>query len=258
MMDHTDLERAGGDMRWRLRVAALLALAAAVVFVPIELAYGARWLLLPWGLHVLLDVAALLGTRSALSARQVDRLVVWVIGGHVANGLLYFALAPRRPGLVADGLTCLLVVGAVFFSWSERRVLLTALAATIGFLAIGIAVAPAHGPTVRCAVAAGALAGGVGNATASARLLCVLRLPPAARHEKRVALTARLIAVQDEDRRRRPRVLHDELAQSLTAVNACLWLIERQPPTDVEALRRRAGEARRLVAETLHAMRKLS
>jgi len=64
--------------------------------------------------------------------------------------------------------------------------------------------------------------------------------------------------VQEEERRRLSRELHDEFGQSLTAVNANLWLIERQAPADAEALRHRAAETRRLVGRTLGAMRELS
>src|SRR5438046_8948188 len=66
------------------------------------------------------------------------------------------------------------------------------------------------------------------------------------------------MSVQEEERHRLARELHDEFGQTLTAVNANLWLIERQAPADAEALRHRATETRRLVARTLGAMRELS
>src|SRR5205814_1474586 len=69
---------------------------------------------------------------------------------------------------------------------------------------------------------------------------------------------ARLRSAQEEERRRLSRELHDEFGQSLTAVNAYLWLIERQAPADATDLRTRTAEARRVVSRTLTAMRELS
>src|SRR2546425_10880054 len=86
----------------------------------------------------------------------------------------------------------------------------------------------------------------------------MLRTSLAERQRELSELSTRLMSVQEEERQRLARELHDEFGQSLTAVNANLWLIERQAPADAEALRHRAAETRRLVGRTLGAMRELS
>src|SRR5262249_29901316 len=58
--------------------------------------------------------------------------------------------------------------------------------------------------------------------------------------------------------RRPPRARHGEFGQPPPAVNAYLWLIERQSTDEQGEQRRRAAEARRLVNRTLGGMRALS
>src|SRR5262249_62147502 len=58
--------------------------------------------------------------------------------------------------------------------------------------------------------------------------------------------------------RRPPRARHGEFGQPPPAVNASLWLIERQSTDERGEQRRRAAEARRLVNRTLGGMRALS
>src|SRR5207253_11216640 len=85
-----------------------------------------------------------------------------------------------------------------------------------------------------------------------------LRSSLAERQSELSELSTRFMSVQEEERQRLSRELHDEFGQSLAAVNANLWLIERLAPADAEALRHRTAETRRLVGRTLGAMRELS
>src|SRR5205823_3303831 len=136
----------------------------------------------------------------------------------------------------------------VIFCWSARRMAVLALSTAAGFVVVGAAVAPpvvGAGPVVS---AAGALGVGGIIAVAGARLLARMRASLAERQSELEALSARLMAAQEEERHRLSRELHDELGQSLTAVNAFLWLVEKDIPPDVPALRERTAEARRLVS----------
>src|SRR5206468_1904010 len=106
-------------------------------------------------------------------------------------------------------------------------------------------------------LALGALLVGAAVAIASARALDRFRESLAERQRELAALTSRLMSAQEEERRRISRELHDELGQSLTAINAHLWLVERALPESTP-LRTQTAEARRLLARTLAAMRELS
>jgi signal transduction histidine kinase len=254
--------RHGRALRLRLRVAALIALAAGLLFLPIEAYYrpaGDRSaLLLGWAIHTTLATLALVASTMRLTPRQLDRLVLGLVLVHVANAHLYLLLAPHNPALVASGLTCLLIILPVFFSWTSRRVLVLSALTCATFALVGSrlpAEAVRGGPVM---AGFGALVVGAGIAVASARVLGELRAKLARRRRELAALSARLMSVQEEERRRLSRELHDEFGQSLTAVNAYLWLIERMSPSDPAALRARTAEARRVVSKTLGAMRELS
>src|SRR5262249_47086471 len=158
--------------------------------------------------------------------QRIDRLVVWLVLSHVANALLYLQLPPHNPALVASGLMCLLIVGPVFFSWNAGRTALIAGATTVAFAVVGFRL---RTEDVRGGVmgALGALVVGAGIAVASAQVLGHLRASLARRRRELASLSARLMSAQEEERRRLSRELHDEFGQSLTAVNAYLWLIER-------------------------------
>jgi signal transduction histidine kinase len=253
--------RHGRSFRLRLRIAAFLALAAGFLFLPIEAHYREpgemRPLAVAWTIHTALALLALGASYAPIGPRAIDRLVVVLVLAHVVNAHLYLLLTPRDPALVASGLNCLLVVGPVFFSWTDRR---TAAVATLTCAAFAVVVSRLPATAVRAesaGVAFGAVLVGSGIAVASARLLGQLRASLARRRRELAALSTRLMTAHEEERQRLSRELHDEFGQSLTAVNAYLWLIERQPG-DVDALRARTSEARRVVSRTLSAMRELS
>jgi len=152
----------------------------------------------------------------------------------------------------------MLMGDSVLFGWSTKRVLALAIGFSAGFLLLGIEVAPYDVPRPDFAVASIVLLVGAATAVGCAHLLAILRSSLAERQRELSELSTRLMSVQEEERRRLARELHDEFGQTLTAVNANLWLIERQAPADAEALRHRTTETRRLVARTLGAMRELS
>jgi len=253
--------RHGRALRLRLRIAALIALAAGFLFLPIEAyfrpAADRRALLMGWAIHTTLATTALVASAMPLAPRTIARLVLALVLIHIANAHLYLLLAPHNPALVASGLICVLGIGPVFFSWSTSRTLAVALITAITFALVGFALpieATGRGSVVG---GLGALVVGAGIAVASARVLGQLRGNLARRRRELAALSARLMSAQEEERRRLSRELHDEFGQSLTAVNAYLWLIERQP-SDPATLRERTSEARRVVSRTLGAMRALS
>jgi signal transduction histidine kinase len=71
-------------------------------------------------------------------------------------------------------------------------------------------------------------------------------------------LSNRLMSVQEEERRRLSRELHDGVGQELTAVVSHLWLIERRLQPGDSELRTQVSEARGLAAKTLAEIRELS
>src|SRR5205814_244104 len=133
--------RQGSAVRMRLRIAAVIALAAGILFLPIEAYYrpssDVPSVLGGWAIHTTLASSALIASYLALSPRQIDRLVVWLVLSHVANALLYMRLEPHNPALVASGLICLVIVGPVFFSWSVGRTAAIAGITTGAFAVVG-------------------------------------------------------------------------------------------------------------------------
>jgi signal transduction histidine kinase len=246
----------------RLRIATAFALVCGVLFLPVE---GSpvrpevlASLLLLYTFHVVLTGFVLIASFTSVGRRHADSLAVLLLCGHAANLHVYVYLWPRHPGLAAGIIACLLMGNMVLFSWSAGRVLALGVILCVLFVAVGVVAVP-HDEQ-RPDFAVGAIVVVVGSATAvgCARLLALLRASLALRQRELTDLSARLMAVQEAERRRLARELHDEFGQALTAVNAYLWLIERQPPGDTQLLRTRTGEARRVIATTLGAMRELS
>jgi signal transduction histidine kinase len=249
-------------MEARVRIATFFALACGVLFLPVD---GSRVasdvlasLLILYAAHAALTSVVLIASFTARGERHADALAVGLVVGHAINLLVYLTVWPRHPGLPAGILTCLLMGNTVLFSWTTTRVLALATMFCAGFLAVGTLSVPRSVDRPELFVAAIVLIVGAVTSVGCARLLSLLRASLADRQRELTDLSARLMAVQEDERRRLARDLHDEFGQSLTAVNAYLWLIERQTPEEQGEQRRRAAEARRLVNRTLGAMRALS
>ncbi|HYY04925.1 MAG TPA: histidine kinase, partial [Candidatus Limnocylindria bacterium] len=246
----------------RLRIATFFALACGIVFLPVEgsgaagEASSSLFVLYVW--HGVLTSFVLIASFTARGERNADRLAVLLVIGHAVNLHVYVWVWPAYPGLAAGILACMLMGDSVLFGWSTRRVLALAAGFSAGFLVLGMKVAPDDIQRPDFAVASIVLLVGAATAVGCTHLVAMLRASLAERQEELSALSERLMSVQEEERRRLARELHDEFGQTLTAVNANLWLLERQAPADADALRHRATETRRLVARTLGAMRELS
>jgi signal transduction histidine kinase len=78
------------------------------------------------------------------------------------------------------------------------------------------------------------------------------------REDELEGLSNRLMSVQEEERRRLSRELHDGVGQALTAVVSHLWLLERRLPAGGDDLKTQVSEARGLAAKTLAEIRELS
>ena len=162
------------------------------------------------------------------------------------------------PVLAADGIALVLIGATVFFAWSARRTLVVSAITWIALGLVGTTLSSNGVLDAPFALALGSLGIGMGFAVATARMLGRFRAALVRRQARLRALSVRLMSVQEEERRRLSRELHDGLSQSLTAVSSYLWLIEKQLPEDLETLRRQTAEARRLLAQTLGEMRELS
>jgi len=247
---------------WHLRAAALLTLGAVVVFLPLQALYDpAQVLATLWPAYLLQGGLAgllLAASFTEAGARHAEELSIVFILGLGVDLLWSFSAAPSYPALTAFALVCLLMGSTVFFAWPVRWVFFLALAGWTGFALAGTRGHLTRPPDAPLVLALTALAVGATIAVASAQVLARFRASLARRQRELATLSARLMSVQEEERRRLSRELHDELGQSLTAVSAYLWLIEQKLPGELDELRRHTAEARRLAAQTLAHMRELS
>jgi signal transduction histidine kinase len=245
----------------RLRIATFIALATGVLFLPVEAGYVATevlWsLLLLYAFHAVLTNTILVASFTETGERNADSLALFLVVGHAASLLVYLALWPTYPGLVGGVLTCLLVGATILFSWPTARVLTIAALVCTAFLAVGVTAIPDEVERPSFIVAWIALLVGGATAVGCSRLLALLRANLDERQRELTDLSTRLMSVQEEERRRLSRELHDEFGQSLTAVNAYLWLISRHPE-DTDGLHNRINEARKVISKTQTAMRELS
>jgi PAS domain S-box-containing protein len=81
----------------------------------------------------------------------------------------------------------------------------------------------------------------------------------AEKHEKELQLLAsHIISIQEKERRRISRELHDETGQALTAMKINIEMIEKNIPGSSTNIRKRLAETKQLVTHTLQEMRSLA
>ena len=245
----------------RLRLAALLGLGAVVLFLPLELHYAPPALtpliLLVYGIHTAVAGGVIALSYLPFGAQHANTLALFLALGLAANHDIFFYVWPRHPALVAETFTCLMMGAAILFPWSVRRMAAVCGLIVGAFALVAWRARDAELPPTPFGLALVPMLIGSAIAVTSARLFGLVRAALAQHEVELAALSARLMALHEEERRRLSRELHDDLGQSLTAVMSYLWLIEQQSD-DADAVRSRAGEARRLAAKTLTAMRELS
>jgi signal transduction histidine kinase len=244
---------------WSLRAVAAVVLGALLLFLPLEIfstapePLPAR--LLPYAGAGVCTLFLFLSSWVPPS-RARGRIALLYGIGMMACGLAYLWAVPRMALLASNTLSSLLVGGVVLARWSVRRTTVLAIALLVAFAAIGLQASSEVKPALGSAL--GALLLGCGVAIACATVLERMRGGLIRRHRELTDLSGRLMALQEEERGKLSRELHDGVGQSLTAVLSYLWLVEREVPEGMSELRQRVAETRRLASKTLAEIRELS
>lgn len=245
-----------------IRGASAIVVLAYCIFLPLEATYTDRddlaEHLVLYGITSGTVLAGFVATFLPWGERHTDVLGLGLALVLAASTLVYFWVSPQLPTLVAMGLTLLLVGSAVLGLWSVGRTAVIGIALTAAYVAIGAVRAPADPVHGEFAFSAAALAVGVAVALACAASFARVRVRLDLRQQELTELSSRLMSIQEEERARLSRELHDELGQSLTAVLSYLWLVEKQLPPRDDELHGRVVEARRLASKTLAQIRELS
>jgi signal transduction histidine kinase len=245
-----------------LRMGAALALLVAILFLPLEYFYpsGSRSFTARAVAHTAHAVIALIAlgiSYTPFGARRADTLGLIVVTAMGMNALVYLAIAPAFPSLVSNALALLLFGAAVICSWTPLR---TALVGTLwvqGFMLVGL-LSRQDVPQESFVFSIGALLFASVIAAFCASVIEDARKGIVRREHELESLSNRLMSVQEEERRRLSRELHDGVGQGLTAVVSHLWLVERRLPDTSDDLRSQVTETRALAAKTLAEIRELS
>jgi signal transduction histidine kinase len=255
----------GEDVRMTprmLRMGAGLALLVAILFLPLEYLYPTDVAFAPRaGAHLAHAALALLALGLSFvpfGKRYVDTLGLLVVVAMGMNALIYLAMTPTFPSLVSNALALLLFGATVICAWTPLR---TALVGTLwvqGFVLVGLVAHRRQVPQETFVFSLGALLFASVIAAFCASLMEAARKGLARREHELEGLSNRLMSVQEEERRRLSRELHDGVGQGLTAVVSHLWLLERRLPEESGELRSEVTEARALAAKTLAEIRELS
>jgi len=246
---------------WSLRAIAVVVLGALLLFLPLEIAssapepLGRR--LAPYAGFGLCTVLLLIASWVRPALRVPGRLALLYAVGMMASALAYLWVVPREAMMVANTLSSLLIGSVVLAGWTVQRTTALAIAMACAFAFVGLRGVPPETASP-FGFALGALLVGAGVAVACATVLDRMRGGLMRRHRELTDLSARLMALQEEERRKLSRELHDGVGQSLTAVLSYLWLVEREVPDGMTALRQRVAETRRLASQTLAQIRELS
>src|SRR5262245_30336026 len=253
-----DSELIGGPAPMRSRAAASVMLLALVFFVILQSYYDPESMRMLVPSYATIAIAAVIVLAASYTRVRDSQILaaVCLLGmeGGVLSGI---AVAPSYTVLAAFGLACTLVGAPIFFGWGTGAVAALCAFTWSGFVLVAM-LSPSQPPGTRLLFSLAMIFISSSIAVAGARVLEKFRRFIAGRQQELAALSARLMSVQEDERRRLSRELHDELGGSLTALSAYLWLIEQQIPDDAEALRRHTTDARHLASQTLAQMRALS
>jgi signal transduction histidine kinase len=179
-----------------------------------------------------------------VGARWTDTLALLIVIAMGVNGLAYFALTPGYPALMANGLALLLFGATVICAWNPRRTALVGTFFAQGYMLVGLLSHRQDVPNDRFIFSILALLFASVIAAFCASILEAARTGIVRRENELEGLSNRLMSVQEEERRRLSRELHDGVGQGLTAVVSHLWLLERRLPADDDDARQQASEAR--------------
>jgi signal transduction histidine kinase len=245
-----------------LRMGSALALGVAILFVPLEYLYRTDdsfpSRLAAHLVHGVLAAAGIVVSFLPVGARWTDTLALLIVIAMGTNGLAYFALTPGYPSLMANGLALLLFGATVICAWSPRRTALVGTLFAQGYMLVGLLWHRQDVPNDRFIFSILALLFASVIASFCASILEAARTGIVRRENELEGLSNRLMSVQEEERRRLSRELHDGVGQGLTAVVSHLWLLERRLPSEDDEARQQASEARALAAKTLAEIRELS
>jgi len=259
----TPASEGGGRLAPRMfRLGSTLALVVALLFLPLEYWYrGDEHFAARIRAHLIQAALALAGIAASflpIGTRHADPLALVMVLGMGANILAYFAMTPGEPAFLSNAMALLLFGATVICAWSPRRTAIVGTLFAQGFLLVGLTTHHQLYSRDAYLFSIGGLLLAAIIASFCATLMEAARTGLEQREAELEALSNRLMSVQEEERRRLSRELHDGVGQGLTAVVSNLWLIERRLPGDNDELKTQVSETRGLAAMTLAEIRELS